>query len=235
LLSWPYFTPTREDRPAKTRRTLLRYNGVVNHALDETPRRSAPRRLERSFDGTVFDLFSSRQPLKIEIGSGRGRFLLHRAAANPGINFLGIDYRWRFLKEGVERGERRGLANLLFFKAEAEEVVPHLVPDASIEVFHIYFPDPWHKRKHRKRRLLTPDFFKLVHRRLNTGGRLEIATDNFDYLIAFKAALIEAGDTLWTRVRESRNERLLDPGVQTHFEAKYMRQGRDLYYLELVK
>ncbi len=193
------------------------------------------RRLDRTSGGTVFDLFASRQPIEIEIGSGKGRFLLHRAAAHPEHNFLGIDYRWRFLKEGVERAEKRGLTNLLFYKAEAEEVVPFLVPDASVEVFHIYFPDPWHKRKHRKRRLLTPDFFKLLHRRLRAGGMLEIATDNFGYLMAFKAALIEAGDTLWTRVRENRNERILDPGVQTHFEAKYARQGRDLYYLELVK
>lgn len=193
------------------------------------------RRLDRSFDGTVFDLFPERRPLEFEIGSGKGRFLLHRAAAHPDRNFFGIDYRWRFLKEGVERADKRGLTNLRFFKAEAEEVVPFLVPDRSVDVFHIYFPDPWHKRKHRKRRLLTPDFFRLLHGRLADGGRLELATDNFDYLIAFRAAMVEAGDTLWSALRESRNARILDPEVQTHFEAKYRRQGRDLYYLELMK
>ncbi len=193
------------------------------------------RRLDRSFAGTVFDLFPTRAPLELEVGSGKGRFLLHRAARHPDRNFLGLDYRWRFLKEGVERADKRGLTNVRFFKAEAEEVVPFLVPDGSIDVFHIYFPDPWAKRKYRKRRLLTPDFFKLVHRRLVERGMLELATDNFDYMIAFKKALIEAGDTLWSRVRETHNERILDPGVQTHYEAKYARQGRDLYYIELAK
>jgi tRNA (guanine-N7-)-methyltransferase len=183
----------------------------------------------------VFDLFAQRWPLEIEIGAGRGRFLLHRAAAHPDRNFLGIDYRWRFLRQGVERAERRGLTNLLFFKAEAQEVVPHLVPVNSVGVFHIYFPDPWHKRKHHKRRLLTPDFFRLLHERLQPGGLLELATDNFAYFVAFRKALIEAGDTLWSGFTERRNERIMDPGVHTHFEAKYLRAGRELYYLELSR
>jgi tRNA (guanine-N7-)-methyltransferase len=207
----------------------------VNYVLDESARRPGPRMLDRSYTGTVFDLFARACPLEIEIGAGRGRFLLHRAATHPDRNFLGIDYRWRFLREGAERAERRGLANLLFFKAEAEEVVQHLVPATSVDVFHIYFPDPWHKRKHHKRRLLTPDFFRLLHARLKPGGLLELATDNFDYLVAFKTALIVAGERMWSGSRERHNERIIDPGVQTHFEAKYARAGRDLYYLELVK
>jgi len=193
------------------------------------------RRIDRSHEGTIAGLFPTRQPLEIEIGAGKGRFLLHRAEAHRDRNFFGIDYRWRFLKEGVLRAEQRGLSNLIFLKTEAEEIIPHLVPPASVEVFHIYFPDPWHKRKHHKRRLLTPEFFKLLHASLVPGVLLELATDNFDYMIAFKAALVEAGDTLWSNVRESRNERILDPGVQTHFEAKYARQGRDIYYMELTR
>jgi tRNA (guanine-N7-)-methyltransferase len=193
------------------------------------------RRIDRTFKGAVADLFPTRQPLEIEIGAGKGRFLLHRAEAHHDRNFFGIDYRWRFLKEGVVRAEQRRLTNLVFMKTEAEEIVPHLVPPSSVEVFHIYFPDPWHKRKHHKRRLLTPEFFKLLHASLTPGGLLELATDNFDYMIAFRAALVEAGDTLWSGMRESRNARILDPGVQTHFEAKYARQGRDLYYMELRK
>ena len=193
------------------------------------------KRLDRTFEGTVLDLYPVRRPLEIEIGCGKGRFMLLRAEANPDRNFLGIDYRWRFLREGVTRTWQRKLENLVFYKAEAEELVLHLVPLASVAAFHIYFPDPWHKRKHHKRRLLTPEFFKHVHARLEPGGMLQLATDNFDYMIAFRAALIEAGDTLWVSVRESKNERLLDPGIKTHYEAKYTREGRDLYYIELVK
>jgi tRNA (guanine-N7-)-methyltransferase len=122
-----------------------------------------------------------------------------------------------------------------FYKAEGGDVVRHLIPDASIDIFHIYFPDPWPKRQQRKRRLLTPEFFQLLHQRLKPGGKLELATDNFQYLVFFKKSLVEAGDTLWSDVRESRNERLLDPEILTHFEAKYRREGRLLYYIELTK
>lgn len=204
-------------------------------SLDEILAARGPKRLDRDFDGTVADLFPSRQPMEIEIGAGRGRFLLERAAVHRDRNFLGLDYRWRFLREGFERAGARGLDNLRFFRSEASEIVEHLVPNASVAIFHIYFPDPWHKRKHHKRRLLTPDFFKLLHRRLEPGGLLELATDNFDYLVRFKLALVEAGDTLWSATREARNERLLDPHLRTHYEAKYTRQGRDLYYIELLK
>jgi tRNA (guanine-N7-)-methyltransferase len=192
-------------------------------------------RLEDFDITTVFDLFPNAQPFEMEIGSGKGRFLLERAAKHPGRNFLGVDYAWRFLREGYERAGQRKLSNLRFYKAEASDVVRMWIPDGSVDIFHIYFPDPWPKRQQRKRRLLTPDFFKLLHQRLRPGGKLELATDNFDYLIAFKAALVEAGDTLWSEVRESRNERLLDPEILTHFEAKYRRQGRLLYYIELSK
>jgi tRNA (guanine-N7-)-methyltransferase len=201
------------------------------------PRRrsTTEKRLDDLGIATVFDLFPNHNPFEMEIGSGKGRFLLERAAKHPERNFLGVDYAWRFLKEGHHRAAKRGLANCRFYKAEASEVVQRMMPDDSVDIFHIYFPDPWPKRQHRKRRLLTADFFKLLHRRLRPGGLLELATDNFEYLIAFKGALIEAGDTLWSDVRESRNQRLMDPEVQTHFEAKYRRAGRDLYYIELKK
>ena len=184
---------------------------------------------------TVFDLFPVAQPFEFEIGSGKGRFLLERAERHPERNFLGVDYAWRFLREGHMRAVRRGLHNVHFYKAEAGEVVQRLIPDASVEVVHIYFPDPWPKRQQRKRRLLTPGFFALLHRRLRPGGMLELATDNFEYLIFFKKSLVEAGDTLWSQVRESQDERILDPEILTHFEAKYRRQGRPLYYMELTK
>jgi len=194
-----------------------------------------PNRLDRSFPGTIRDMFAGDRPLEMEIGAGKGRFLMERAMAHPERDFIAVDYIWKYLKIGWERVEKRGLDNVLYFKAEAGEVVRNLVPDESVSVFHIYFPDPWHKRRHHKRRLLTPDFFLLLHQRLVPGGLLEIATDNFDYLIAFKAALIEAGEVLWSRTRETRNARILDPDFRTNFEMKYAAEGRDLYYLELEK
>jgi tRNA (guanine-N7-)-methyltransferase len=205
----------------------------------ESKRRRRPGSTEKRLEDlnleTVFDLFPNRHPFELEIGSGKGRFLLERAAKHPERNFLGIDYAWRFLREGHERADRRAIRNVFFYKAEGGEVVRRLVQDESVDIFHIYFPDPWPKRQQRKRRLLTPEFFQLLHRRLHPGGKLELATDNFEYLVYFKKALVEAGDSLWSGVRESQNQRILDPEILTHFEAKYRRAGRLLYYMELAK
>jgi tRNA (guanine-N7-)-methyltransferase len=208
---------------------------VMNEALNDILEAHGANRLDRSFPGTVLDMFETRRPLEIEIGAGKGRFLMHRAMEVPEHNFIGFDYIWKYLKVGWQRVQKRGLENVLYFKAEANEVVTHLVPDESIHTFHINFPDPWHKKKHHKRRLLTPEFFKLLHRRLVPGGRLEIATDNFDYMIMFRSSLVEAGDTLWAHAREAKNERILNPEFKTNFELKYEAEGRDLFYLELVK
>ncbi len=207
----------------------------MHPALREILEARGPNRLDRSFPGTIRDMFERDQPIEMEIGTGKGRFLLHRAQALPEHNFIGFDYIWKYIKIGWERVQKRDLPNVLLFKAEASEVVRHLVPDESISVFHIYFPDPWHKKKHHKRRLLTPDFLRLLHQRLEPGGLLEIATDNFDYMIALKAALIGAGHTLWSDTRETLNERILHPEFRTNFELKYETEGRDLYYLELRK
>jgi tRNA (guanine-N7-)-methyltransferase len=207
----------------------------MNDALAEILGSPGPNRLDRSFPGTVQDMFPGNRPLEIEIGAGKGKFLMHRAMAEPGIDFVGIDYIWKYLKIGWQRVQRRGLENILLFKAEAHEFVTHLVPDESVSVFHIYFPDPWHKRRHNKRRLLTPDFFQLLYRRLQPGGLLEIATDNLDYVAAFKAALIDAGESLWSHTRETFNERIMNPEFKTNFELKYETEGRNLYYLELQK
>jgi len=194
-----------------------------------------PNRLDRSYPGPLGDMFPRPLPLEVEIGSGKGRFLLGRAGTMPERNFVGFDYVWKFLKIGWQRVQKRDMDNILFFKAEASEVVTHLLPENSVSIFHIYFPDPWHKKRHNKRRLLTPQFFQLIHSRLVDGGLMEIATDNFDYLIYLKSALIEAGDDLWSRQRESRNERIMNPELCTNFELKYAEEGRELYYLEMQK
>lgn len=195
-----------------------------------------PNRLDRTRCRSILELFDNQRPIEVEIGAGKGKYLLARAQQEPDVNFVGFDYTWKYLKIGWRRVQKRELDNILFFKAEAIEVVTHLTPSESVSVFHIYFPDPWHKRRHKKRRYMTPDFIKMLHDRLIPGGRVELATDNFDYYIWLKGALAEAGgEDLWKNTRESRNERLLDPEIKTNFELKYEAEGRDLYYLELIK
>lgn len=199
------------------------------------PPSTGPNRLDRGRCASIRELFDNEHPIEVEIGSGKGKYLLARAQLEPGVNFIGFDHIWKYLKIGWARRHRRELDNLLFFKAEALEVIRHLTPSESVSIFHIYFPDPWHKRRHQKRRYMTPEFIRMLHDRLVPGGRVELATDNFDYFMWLKGMLVEAGEELWRAMREQKNERFLNPEFKTNFELKYEAEGRDLYYLELEK
>ena len=200
-----------------------------------SPPSKGPNRLDRTRCASIIELFDNDRPLEVEIGSGKGKYLLARAQLEPEINFVGFDYIWKYLKIGWARAQKRELENLLFFKAEAVDVITHLTPGECVSIFHIYFPDPWHKRKHHKRRYMTDDFVRMLHNRLVPGGRIEIATDNFDYYMWLRRTLVEAGEDLWSRTRSQENERILNPEIKTNFELKYEAEGRDLYYLELQK
>lgn len=183
--------------------------------------------------------------LEVEIGCGKGKFLVARAQTLPEIQFLGIDKALRFMRLGAARAEKRQLANLKFVRGNVLEILERDVAPQSVSVFHLYFPDPWPKRRHRHRRLLTAEFFRRLHERLVDGGLIEIATDFEDYFSEIKqtvgsgaAAPAGRGPTAgltWGRVRESVNERLFPAVAQTNYELKYQKEGRPIYYLELQK
>lgn len=175
--------------------------------------------------------------LEIEIGCGKGKFLVARAAAFPEIQFLGIDKALRFMRLGAARAEKRQLANLKFVRGNVLEILERDVAPQSVNVFHLYFPDPWPKRRHRHRRLLTAEFFRRLHERLVNGGLIEIATDFEDYFSEIKQTVGSgaAGGVVWGCIRESVNERLFPAVAQTNYELKYQKEGRPIYYLELQK
>lgn len=200
--------------------------------MDTLIKSENPARQEWDFPFAEF--FSDGRPVEIEIGCGKGRFLLTRAAQCPDNNFLGVDRAGRWMKIGQQRGVKRSLDNLRFLKADVRAVLAEGVPDGRVRIFHVYFPDPWPKRRHRKRRLITPEFVELLYRRLEAGGLVEMATDDEDYFRHMKAA-VAAGRVAWEKVSESVNQRFLDAGVMTNYEAKYHAAGKPLYYLELKK
>ncbi len=178
------------------------------------------------------EIFGNENPVEVEIGSGRGQFLLVRAHRNPDINFFGVEWKGKLVRLTRSKAEQFGLMNLRFFDTDAREVMRHL-PENAVSVFHIYFPDPWPKRKHLRRRLVSAEVIGLLQKKLKDGGLIEIATDSHDYFEQVKKELAESGQ-IW-RMRESVNERLFSPDERTLFESKYAQQGKDLYYLELKK
>lgn len=126
-------------------------------------------------------LFAVEQPLHVELGSGDGSFLAEFARAHPAINFIGLERLLGRLRKLDRKGRRLGLANLRLIRVEASYFVRHLLPYGSIEAIHLYFPDPWPKRRHWKHRLVNPTFADDVLAALQPGGAIWLRTDNVDY------------------------------------------------------
>ena len=123
------------------------------------------------------DLFGNQQPVEIEIGPGRGEVLRAFARDRPEVNFFAIEFVRGAAAALAERCRTDGLANVRVLAADAGFVVGHLVPDASVAAYHVYFPDPWPKRRHRKRRVCTPAFARALRRTLAPGGSVHVASD----------------------------------------------------------
>ncbi len=126
-------------------------------------------------------LFPLIQPVEVELGSGDGSFLAQYAQAHPELNLLGVERLLGRLRKEERKGLRAHLTNLRLLRLEAGYVVEYLLPPASLQALHIYFPDPWPKRRHHRRRLINERFPELARRALVPGGMVYLRTDNQDY------------------------------------------------------
>ncbi len=121
--------------------------------------------------------FLAAAPVEVEIGAGDGRFIIAWAQRHPQRHFLAFEVRWKYTHRMYERAQKRGLTNLWVSDNDARVVIPDVLPDASVEVFHILMPDPWWKPKHQAKRLLAPWFIGILARKLKPGGILRVETD----------------------------------------------------------
>ena len=119
-------------------------------------------------------------------------------------------------------------------RAEAKAFLTEAIAPGSVSIFHVYFPDPWPKRRHQVRRVFTAELLRLLHSRLVVGGLVEIATDDKDYFEAMKKTIAGTAE-LWDNVRETVNQRILDETNKTSYEIKWAAEGRSLFYMELKK
>ncbi len=126
-------------------------------------------------------LFPQAQPLEVELGSGDGSFLAEYARRHPEHNFIGVERLLGRLRKLDRKGQRAGLANLRGVRIECSYFVEYLLPAGSVAALHIYFPDPWPKRKHRRHRLVNERFPTLARRALAPGGTVYLRTDDRDY------------------------------------------------------
>lgn len=169
------------------------------------------------------EAFGRRAPLEVEIGSGKARFLIESAQRDPAHDFLGLELSLAYYRICRERLARAGLPNARIVRADARRFAQTALPASSVRAFHVYFPDPWPKKKQRKRRLLDGAGLEILASRLEPGGLLRIATDHADYAAAIEPQ-VESVPGL---------ERLawsaLPPPPQTHYEVKYRAEGRPIW------
>lgn len=187
--------------------------------------------------GEVIDfreIFGDNRLIEMEIGTGKGGFLLNRARALPDRGFLGIEWANKICRYAADRMVRWGVTNVRLMRADAAHLVAHNLPAKSLTILHIYHPDPWPKKRHHKRRLIQPPFIAAAVNALVPGGRIAIQTDHAEYfqqikqVVAAEPRLIEVPfDVPEAGVQEGR--------VSTNYEIKYLREGRPIYQLAMMR
>ena len=173
-------------------------------------------------------VFGREAPLEVEIGSGRARFLAAAARANPAHDFLGLERALSYYRVCRERLARAGLANAHVLRADGRLFAESLRP-GSVRAFHVYFPDPWPKKRQRKRRLLDAVTLDMLAQRLEPDGTLRIATDHAGYGHAIRSLL----ETVAGLEGLAWDAQPLPP--QTNYEVKYQAEGRPIWRFLLVK
>ena len=169
-------------------------------------------------------LFGNAHPVEVEVGMGKGLFLLTQATARPGVNFLGIEVVRKYQLYAATRYAVRRLPNVKTACADAKAVLRDCVPAASVAAVHVLFPDPWWKKRHKKRRVFTPEFAADAARALAVGGRLHVASDVEEYF-GVMTGIVRAMPAFRELTAETSRDPLEVAGYQTNFERKARIKG----------
>jgi len=203
----------------------IRYRRPLNPTWDaelEQEIRCQIEGIEAPLDFT--GLFQRQAPVHVEIGFGKGRFLLAAAERFPETNWLGIEYAPPCVALAAERAARKGLRNVRIARGVAEDIIAARFPADTVAAYHIYFPDPWPKKRHHKRRLIKPPFAAQLARTLEPEGFVNTATDNSEYFEEIIAACTGAG-----LERREVPDTYADDAFRTNFEMRFLAHGQPVY------
>lgn len=176
------------------------------------------------------ELFGAPLPLEVELGLGKGRFLIEQAASRPDTGFLGVERCPKYLTMAATRAARRGLGNIRLVRTTAEDMLFRCLGEGSVAAMHVYFPDPWPKKRHLKRRLLTRGNVERIAQVLAPGGLLRIKTDHADYAEAIGEVLAGVPSLTPVAVAEA------FAGMEaTHYELKFALEGRTVHAFALAR
>jgi tRNA (guanine-N7-)-methyltransferase len=179
-------------------------------------------------------LFERDAPLEVEVGSGKGLFLQSAATVAPGHNFLGIEIAHKYARYAAARLAKHSLNNAVVIEGDAQRLFAELLPDETLIAVHVYFPDPWWKKRHHKRRVMNERFVRDVSRTLAPGGRLHFWSDVCDYFDA-TLELIAAHKSLAGPLEVAERPAEHDLDYRTHFERRMRLGGEPVYRAEFRK
>ncbi len=169
-------------------------------------------------------LYGNANPVEIEVGFGKGMFLVNQGTLRPAVNFLGLEIERKYTLHTATRLAKRALSNVRVASTDAKWFLAKRVADRSVEATHVYFPDPWWKQRHHKRRLFTEDFVRSCARVLRVGGKLHFVTDVLDYFTESMAIVANVAELEQIEFPE-----LLASEYLTNFEKKYREEGRPIH------
>jgi len=226
--------PVFRDKPV----SFVRRSGRMSEAQDRAWAELSPFYLlpvERANaetsvkPGTAIDpaaVYGRAARLVVEIGSGQGHQIVSAAQAHPDTDFLAVEVFTAGLARTMLDADREGVKNLRLVEANAPEALEHLLPAASVDELWVFFPDPWHKNKHTKRRLVAPEFARIAAQAIRPGGTLRLATDWQDYADQMRDVLDDAPG--FERAFAGEWAERFEGRVLTAFERKGLRVGRDI-------
>lgn len=185
--------------------------------------------------GTWSQVFGNSNPVHIEIGMGKGRFITTLAGMNPDINYVGIEKYSSVLLRAVEKQDELNLPNLRFIRMDAENITS-VFGKEEVDRIYLNFSDPWPKDRHAKRRLTSRQFFARYNEILKSTGRVEFKTDNrplFDFSVE---EVNEAGWKLSVCTYDLHNdEKLMEGNVMTEYEERFSSQGNPICKLVAIR
>ena len=226
--------PTFREKPV----SFVRRSGRMSEAQErawaqlspryrlEVPREVAATSVAKDAAVDPAAVWGRRAPLVVVIGSGLGHAIVHAAGHAPDRNFLAVEVFKAGLARTMLDADRAGIENLRLVEANAPEVLERLLPAGSVDELWVFFPDPWHKKKHTKRRLVQPEFAHIAAGALRDGGLLRLATDWEEYAVQMRDVLDAAPG--FERAFEGEWAERFAGRVVTAFERKGARAGREI-------
>lgn len=216
-------------------RSFVRREGRITPAQSRALKQLWPRYgidlMETPIDFTR--LYGRRAPVILEIGFGNGEALLAAAKTRSEMNFLGIEVYRPGVGRCLRHLEAEGLDNVRVILADAKEVLTRHIPDESLVAIHLFFPDPWPKKRHHKRRLVQPEFAMLMVRKLKADGYIHLATDWQDYAIQMESVLSQIPGLLRAG-RDGIARDLSGNRTVTKFEARGKKLGHEVWDMVFI-